>query len=333
MKNRVLLLAFLLYSLHLFAVPAVSKAADGDDGQSDSIWDKPVKDRYFIYDGLYYHCLTDSTAEVTLQRWAGLHLYGDVVIPNRVYCEGHELLVTAIGELAFAHMNITSVTIPDYAETIGYMAFWEVKSLKNVTFSTHNNLREIQGSSFLMTGLEGVVEIPEGVRIIGGRAFYGVDGVHTWILPSTIKTVSSACLYNYSRHVDVVCHFTICPVLEESSEGQNRMFGSPKRTTIWAPDECVELFQKHYPFVFRPDIYGIPGEPNYRENVYDYLDIRPLSEYTPYDPSSISPAIQSNHEGEVVGRYNLQGVKLQQSQRGLNIVTMSDGTKHKVVVK
>jgi len=111
------------------------------------------------------------------------------------------------------------------------------------------------------------------------------------------------------------------------------MFGSPYMTTIWASDECVELFKTHYPFIFRPDKTGVPGDSNYRRYEYDYLDIRPLSDYTPYDPSSIRTAGRPEGECEAVGRYNLQGVNLQHAQRGLNIVTMSDGSKRKVLVK
>lgn len=346
MKNRLLLMVLLLYSIDFYGVSSLPGIPDGDVGTSASIWDKPVQDRYFIYEGLKYRCLTDSTAEVAPQRYSDwtefedsiknikLYLSGEIVIPNRVYCEGHELLVTEIGAWAFFQQNITAVTIPDYVETIELEAFYRVKSLRKVTFSSQGNLRLIKEYAFEETGIEGVVEIPEGVEVLSPWAFMYTGAVHTWVLPSTIKTVSNGCLGSTGvSHVDVVCHFTICPVLDEDFGGFYPMFGSPYMTTIWAPDECVELFKTHYPFIFRPDKTGVPGDSNYRRYEYDYLDIRPLSDYTPYDPSSIRTAGRPEGECEAVGRYNLQGVNLQHAQRGLNIVTMSDGSKRKVLVK
>lgn len=215
-----------------------------------------------------------------------------------------------------------------------FFNFLVVRSLRKVTFSSQGNLCLIKRHAFSETGIEGVVEIPEGVEVLSPRAFMYIGAVHTWVLPSTIKTVSNGCLVSTGvSHVDVVCHFTTCPVLDEDFGGFHPMFGSPSMTTIWAPDECVELFKTHYPFIIRPEIYGVPGDPNYRRNAYDYLDIRPLSEYTPYDPSSIRTAGRPEGECEAVGRYNLQGVNLQHAQRGLNIVAMSDGSKRKVLVK
>ncbi len=83
----------------------------------------------------------------------------DVVVPDGVQ---------EIAENVFRYKKVTSVTLPDSVEIIGWRAFENCSTLKSVTLP--EGLKEIKNYAFFNTGLESV-EIPDSVEMIWDYAF------------------------------------------------------------------------------------------------------------------------------------------------------------------
>lgn len=81
----------------------------------------------FKVDGIYYNILseTDLTCEVTYKSLSteGTSYTGEVVVPAQVEYEGKIYSVKAVGTCAFCKCHITSVSLPNSLEELGYWAF------------------------------------------------------------------------------------------------------------------------------------------------------------------------------------------------------------------
>ena len=132
----------------------------------------------FAYDfqsgDLYYNIISDSTVEVTSDRYySGLT---SVIIPESVTYNDTTYSVTSIGESAFYHCrSLTSITIPNSVTTIEYNAFRYCTGLTSVTIP--NSVTTIGGWAFSScTGLTSIT-IPNSVTTIGEYAFSNVSNI------------------------------------------------------------------------------------------------------------------------------------------------------------
>ena len=111
-----------------------------------------------------------------------LNGYTDVAIP-----EG----VKSMSSYVFRGMPVTSVSFPASLESVGVYAFYECRSLTNVTFSAGTALTKIDRWAFCCcTSLTGVFEIPEGVTEVAFGAFMG-SGVNTIVFPATLQKLGA----------------------------------------------------------------------------------------------------------------------------------------------
>ena len=78
----------------------------------------------FEVDGIYYNRTSLTTVEVTYKDNNYASYNGDVIIPSAVAFNNHAYLVTAIGDSTFYNSNVSSVTIPEYVDSIGDAAFY-----------------------------------------------------------------------------------------------------------------------------------------------------------------------------------------------------------------
>ena len=93
------------------------------------VWDYKNKPEYYVViDGLRYF-LEDGVA--TVQQMIGNNT--TVTIPETITYKGVTYTVTRIGERAFCGSSLTSVTIPNRVEYIGWYAFAYCSSLTSVT--------------------------------------------------------------------------------------------------------------------------------------------------------------------------------------------------------
>jgi uncharacterized protein YjdB len=99
----------------------------------------------FLYDGMMYSALTDSTCSLIDGK------DGVETIPETVYFQGHPYTVTEIGEKAFRFSKISNLTIPDCVETIGTQGIAS-SSLTNVLIG--KGIRKIGAGTFEVKTLE-----------------------------------------------------------------------------------------------------------------------------------------------------------------------------------
>ena len=104
----------------------------------------------------------------------------DFVIPNSV---------TSIGEYAFFHGRLTSVTIPDSVTSIGDFAFCYCTSLTSVTIP--ESVTSIGDYAFSnCSGLTSIT-IPNSVTSIGDNAFYSCRSLTNVTIPDSVTSIGA----------------------------------------------------------------------------------------------------------------------------------------------
>lgn len=143
-----------------------------------------VEVSYFDNTKMYFHLLSDTTAEVvnyyrfyTVQEEKSPWIYrGDIVIPDRFVHNGKTYKVTCIGEGAFkaSVQNhelvslVSSVEMPNSIDTIRNWAFSECVHLTSIDIP--NSVKYIGDAAFAGSGLTSVV-IPSSVNGFGNSVF------------------------------------------------------------------------------------------------------------------------------------------------------------------
>ena len=170
----------------------------------------------FDYQGLWYRQLTDSTAEVTAQFYHQPRAEGDIVIPEYVENEGRKLLVTGIGDNAFAYTHITSFTLDrliDFGQSV-FSSCYELtrvslpegmKELPDHTLYGCIKLAEIQLPSSLTFIGSGAfadckalkeIDIPVGVTALGRSTFTGCTALERVTMGDQVKEFDTSCFCN-----------------------------------------------------------------------------------------------------------------------------------------
>ncbi|HAL29508.1 MAG TPA: hypothetical protein DCP20_02185, partial [Coriobacteriia bacterium] len=134
----------------------------------------------FIVDGITYQVLTAPILNEpgTVQVGDGINsmtaVSDDLVIPSMVSDGDDDYRVTEIAALAFAFSAITAIDMPEGVTSIGAGAFWycsltsvQLPSTLRVIGGSHSN-----GGAFAGCSLLSAVNLPDGLEVIGERAFY-----------------------------------------------------------------------------------------------------------------------------------------------------------------
>jgi len=208
--------------------------------------------------------------------------------------------VTSIGNDTFCYcVGLTSVTIPNSVTSIGSYAFLDCNKLNSVT-------------------------IGSGVTSIGEFAFYQCSGltsvtllckeIGAWF--SGLKSIKEVVIGNEVTSIAQQA-FAGCSGLQKVYSKVEDVFGINKNTF----DTNTYNNAKLYVPVGKKAVY---------EDTPWWLSFTNIEEY---DYSTGIAAQQMGKDVKVVDAYQLNGLKRNGVQRGLNIVRMSDGTTRKVVVK
>ena len=155
--------------------------------------------------------LPEGLKAVGTDAFAGCTGLTEVVIPNGVTAIGDSAFsdcsgltevvipdsVTAIGDSAFSDCSgLTEVAIPHSVKAIGVGVFKKCNRLTKITvdpgnahYMSQNGLLLTKDGRRLVQGVNGVVEIPSGVTIIGESAFEGYDGLTQVTLPAGVEVI------------------------------------------------------------------------------------------------------------------------------------------------
>ena len=127
----------------------------------------------FEVDGIYYKI---SGKEVTV-TYQGDNIYsssytGEVIIPNTVYFDSINYLVSSIGQYAFSFCTgLTKITIPSSITSIDDFSFWGCCNLNNVDIPY--SVVSIGNNAFQACENLTNIFVPNSVNLIGKNAFEG----------------------------------------------------------------------------------------------------------------------------------------------------------------
>lgn len=170
----------------------------------ENLFGTTVKVHYSNSTKMYFHLLSDTTAEVVNSRWfyteegetAPWVYRGDVVVPARFVHGGKMFKVTCIGEGCFWESTgpdgivnlISSVELPNTIDTIRKNAFYTCKNMTSITIP--NSVRYIGENAFCESGLTSLT-LPESVEYVGKGAFCNTD-LTTFELPQSFEKIPAS---------------------------------------------------------------------------------------------------------------------------------------------
>ena len=209
--------------------------------------------------------------------------------------------VTSIGDGSFFDCSgLTSVTIPNSVTSIGIEAFWGCTGLTSVTIP--NSVTNI--GNFAFSGCTGLtsITIPNSVTRIGRRAFQQCTGLTSVTIGNSVTSIGGAAFVNCSELADVYCYAEKVP----STQSDAFQGSYIEYATLHVPDASLE----------------------------DYKNTAPWSGFGKIVPLESSDVEAIDANGAAISNYfSLDGQRIEQPRKGVNIVRMSDGTVKKVVFK
>lgn len=253
-----------------------------------------------------------------------------VTIPNSV---------TKIGEGAFKDCHkLTSIVIPNSVKNIGECVLAWCPALTSIVVDEDNDAYDSRencnaiietATNTLIAGCENTV-IPNNVTAIGNKVFWGFSNLTSFTIPNSVKNIGIYAFCYCTNLTSVIIGngvtniedgaFGACNNLTnvycyaEQAPKTNNAFTSSNYTnaTLHVPATAIEAYKN-------------------TEQWKDFGDIVALTDDDP-KPTGII-ATTTGQQLTNVEYYDMSGRRINQSQQGLNIIKMSDGTIKKVVVK
>lgn len=141
----------------------------------------------FVYEGITYNTLTDTTAEVTPNNKVG----GKLVIPEYVRRGDKQWRVTSLAYYAFYGCSeLTSISLPPTIESIGTGAFMYCTALESITLP--QNLKTLGGRVFSnCTSLKEVDLKDATFNMVPSYAFSRCNSLKAITLPATVTYIAN----------------------------------------------------------------------------------------------------------------------------------------------
>jgi hypothetical protein len=293
--------------------------------------------------GIYYNLIEKAkVAEVT----ANPNKYsGNIVIPESVNYENVTYNVTSIGKSAFTSSNdltsvtisnsvnsideyafalcknLTSITIGNGVTSIGLSAFWGCESLVSITFG--NSVTSIGSGAFQMCKSLTSITIPNSVITIAGLAFQYCVNLVTVDIPNSVTSIGDKAFENCSSLTSVIIGtgvtriesnaFAYCTQLaevycyaEQVPKTDATAFNSSyvDYATLYVPSSSVENYKATSPWNGFGTIVGL---------------------------STGISSITIDSEDAMI--FDMQGNRLDNVRKGVNIIRTRDGKTKKMMVK
>lgn len=147
------------------------------------------------------------------------------------------------------------------------------------------------------------VSILASVEDIGERAFDGCTGLTSVTIPSSVTSIGNNA-FNGCKSIKSIYSYTKSPT---SSVGSKFFSSNYTDATLYVPKGTKALYQE------------TEGWKKF-QNIVEF------------DAAAVNEIIGTDEtEAKIINTYSIDGKRLSQSQKGLNIIKMSDGTTKKVV--
>lgn len=251
--------------------------------------------------------------------------------------------VTKLGTSVFYNCTgLLDATLNDNLEILPKGTFYECDTLQSIHLP--KNLKIIEGSALTDTKYLKGIQLPEGLKYIGNQSLElvgtghgnleiiipnSVDSVGDYVLTaagvkkvvfgSGIKKIGGRIL-NWSHVSDVYFLSTTPPELY-FEDGVQKTFvevNYDREKSNWFN------FKIHVPSTAYNDYITAPGWSE--ENVKNII-------VADAETTGIKTVSGTGANATVVARYNIGGARVDASQKGLQILKMSDGSTRKVIVK
>lgn len=155
----------------------------------------------FTYNGIRYRILSSySLRTVETAPGSGIvggnSVYGNIVIPEKVYCDGVEYTVTAIGDRSFYNNKLKTISIPSTVTKIGEKAFYDCTSLESITIPS--SVKTMGTSVFAGCSSLKSVSVSESLTVIPNYTFEECEALDNVVIPSSVTTIEYNAFLNCS---------------------------------------------------------------------------------------------------------------------------------------
>ena len=285
--------------------------------------------------GLTSVTIGNSVTSIGVYAFMGCTGLTSVTIPNSV---------TSIGSRVFQDCSgLTSVTIGNSVTSIGKDAFYKCNGLKKVIVS---DIAAWCGISFNSdysnplyyakhlysdenTEITNLV-IPNSVTSIGDYAFYGCSGLTSVTIGNSVTSIGNSAFYGCSGLTSVTIGSGVKEIGERAFNCNNLATVISKIETPFAingKSSSDPVFSSNT--FMNADLFVPVGTIDKYKATEGWKDFMWITEGIPSGIGEVKTEVDKTE----VSRYTIDGKKLSESQEGINIIKMSDGTTKKVIVK
>lgn len=215
--------------------------------------------------------------------------------------------VTSIGRGVFdGCYYLTTIEIPDNWTTIGNGVF---RNCGLISVNIPNNITEIGDNAFRTCTSLISINITNSVTKIGNEAFGNCRSLASIVIPKSTKKLGMYAFNCCFSLTNVYCYAEEVPVTDSHVFNDVNF----ENATLHVPAASIDTYSNAKQWKNFGTIVALTDE-----------DPKPTTEIT---------ATIATQQPTIVERYTIDGKRVNQPQRGLNIIKMSDGTTKKVVVK
>ena len=229
-----------------------------------------------------------------------------------------------LGDFIFAGCSgLTSITIPTNVTSIGECAFYNCSGLTSLTIPssvTSIDTGAFQGCSGLTS-----ISIPSSVTSIPYQCFSGCSGLTSLTIPSSVTSIGMYAFHFCWGITNLTIPSSVCFI------GYGAFERCRSLTTIYVYAKKVPKME-----------YSVFNDcdsnactvfvPNGTWQDYWLSEFGYFNNIVEFEPSDINNKTHSTNPIEV-SRYSINGQKLSESTKGLNIVKYSDGRTRKIATQ
>lgn len=275
--------------------------------------------------------------------------------------------ITKLNSQSFDGSGIEEFTIPDHVTTLGTSVFQNCKSLKKI--DTGDGITKLMGNTFRYDSALVSVRIGKKVTEIASYAFRNNVGLDTLAIPTNVTKLNAnilmGCKIKHLVLADTTAALTTTSTSFKDAQildlyvGRNATYlqsfkydslqsltigslvTSIDTASLAAPTKIVEvtsLIQDPTQLVpkFSADVYKnatltVPtGTKALYQAAEGWKEFFTIQEKT---PTAVTDVHVADASATPVARFSIDGRQLDEPQPGINIIKMSDGTAHKVLVR